>query len=134
MIHGVGTDVVRVARMQTALTRFGDRFADRILTAGERQDYQRARRKAHFLARRFAAKEALLKALGTGLRDGMRWRDIGVVHDPLGRPSLHCAGQVGEALLAYTIDRSHLSISDEDDYAIACVVLETHSTSSNPAV
>ena len=125
MIHGIGTDLVRVARMQDVLQRFGDRFADRILTAEEQQDYRRTRRKAHFLARRFAAKEALLKALGTGLRDGMRWRDIAVVHDRLGRPCLDCDGRVGQALRDRDIGRSHLSLSDEDEYAIACVVLET---------
>ena len=134
MIHGIGTDLVRVARMQGALQRFGDRFAGRILATNEQQDYRRARRKAHFLARRFAAKEALLKALGTGLRDGMRWRDIAVVHDPLGRPSLACGGRVREALRDYFIDRSHLSLSDEDEYAIACVVLETHNSLTSPAV
>lgn len=123
MILGIGTDLVQVARMQTLWERHGQRFADRILHPLECADLP-AQEPAGFLARRFAAKEALSKALGCGVGAGMALVDAGVSHDTLGRPEFVLAGRAratAERLGAGTI---HLSISDERDYAQAFVVIE----------
>ncbi len=124
MIHGVGVDVVRVARIEAGLARFGDRFARRLTTPEEYADYRRAARPAHFLAKRFAAKEAAAKALGTGFRFGLSLRHIGVVRDALGKPSLVFRGRALELARARGIANVHLSLADEADLAIAYVVLE----------
>jgi holo-[acyl-carrier protein] synthase len=124
MIHGIGMDIVEVARIQKAIRRFGDRLARRILTGAEWEEYQRAGARARFLARRFAVKEALVKALGTGFSDGLAPRQIGVIHDHLGRPGLSCDGPARDRLAALGIGNSHLSITDEREYAAAVVVLE----------
>ena len=125
MIFGIGTDIVRVARMQNDLDRFGDRFAERILTDRELVDFREVRNRANFLARRFAAKEAAAKALGTGFRDGIQLRDIGVGHDALGKPSLEFSGRALEFLREKGVTVAHISLSDEADHAVAFVTLET---------
>ena len=123
MIYGVGVDMVRVSRIQAGLERFGDRFARRILSASEFGEFQRAERRDSFVAKRFAAKEAVAKALGTGFRDGLTLRQISVVHDALGKPGLRYSGRASELLKANGVGDSHLSITDEDDYSMAFVVL-----------
>lgn len=127
MIHGIGVDIVEIARMNANLVRFGDRFAERILTVGEMIEYvtQARAQRGRFLAKRFAAKEAAAKALGTGFRDGLGLRDIGVGHDALGRPLLEYSGRASELCAGAGIRASHLSIADETTYAIAYVTLET---------
>lgn len=124
MIIGIGTDIVRVARLASGLARFGSRYAARILSAEEYQEFLVAARPAHLLAKRFAAKEATAKALGTGFRGTFSLRDIAVAHNPLGRPSLLLTG--GAQILAreLQVDRAHVTLSDEEDYAVAFVVLE----------
>ena len=124
MIHGIGTDIVCVARMQSDIDRYGDRFARRILTESEYQEFQTAAHRGCFLAKRFAAKEAAAKALGTGFNAEVSLRDIGVDHEPNGRPILVYSERVRNLCVAAGIVRSHLSISDEHDYAVAFVVLE----------
>lgn len=126
MIHGVGADIVRIARMTSNIERFGDRFAERILTAGEFAEYrsQAAGQRGRFLAKRFAAKEAMVKALGTGFRDGLGLHDIGVGHDDHGRPLLEYSGRAEALCRSNGIRASHLSLSDETEYAIAFVTLE----------
>lgn len=123
MIFGIGTDIVRVGRMQRNLERFGERFASRILTERELQEYSRVRQRAHFLARRFAAKEAAAKAMGLGFRDGLGLRQIGVGHDGGGRPLLEFNGFAREFLERHGITECHLSLADESDHAIAIVTL-----------
>ena len=123
MIYGVGVDMVKVSRIRAGLERFGDRFARRILSDSELQEFQRAGRRADFLAKRFAAKEAVAKALGRGFRDGLTLRQISVVHDALGKPELRYTGRASELLRENRIGQSHLSISDEEDYALAFVAL-----------
>ncbi len=123
MIHGIGTDIVEVARMQRNLQRFGERFARRLLTEGEWADFQRSPRPAPFLAKRFAAKEAAAKAMGTGFRDGLSLRHIGVTHDALGRPELAFSGVAAELRQRLNIGLAHLSLADERDYAVAFVTL-----------
>lgn len=126
MIFGIGVDLVRVARMESNIERFGDRFAERILTGGEMIEYrtQASGQRGRFLAKRFAAKEAAAKAFGTGFRDGLGLRDIGVGHDAQGRPLLQYSGRAFELCAEAGIYSSHLSIADETDYAIAYVTLE----------
>jgi holo-[acyl-carrier protein] synthase len=125
VIYGVGTDIVCVARMQSDVERYGDRFARRILTEQEYDDYRSVVYPGRFLAKRFAAKEAAAKALGTGFSAQVGWRDIGVGHEPDGRPVLHYSERVRNLCASAGIARSHLSISDERDYAVAFVVLES---------
>lgn len=124
MIHGIGTDIVSIERMQQGLARWGDRFAERILAAPELEEYQRAGHKDRFLAKRFAAKEAAAKALGTGFRDGLSLTHIHVGHNPLGRPELVWTRVARDMIDAAGIRAGHLSLSDERRYAVAYVVLE----------
>lgn len=126
MIYGVGIDIVEVRRMEESLARFGRRVAEKILSPGECAEFDATPRPARFLARRFAAKEALVKALGTGFRSGIFPGAIVVTHDELGRPGFELAGSVGTALSMRGISASHLSITDERHYALAYVLLETH--------
>jgi holo-[acyl-carrier protein] synthase len=123
VIFGIGIDLVKISRMDAAIERHGNRFAARILSEAELADYAGARHKAGFLAKHFAAKEALLKALGTGLRMGIHWGDMQVRNDPLGKPFVVCGGRVQELFDERRITESFLSISDEDEYAAAFVTL-----------
>lgn len=122
-IFGIGIDLVSIPRMQAAVDRHGPRFAERVLGGQELEGYGDSRRKAAFLAKHFAAKEALLKALGTGLRMGIQWGDMQVRNDPLGKPFFVCDGRVRELFDERGITAAHLSISDEQDYAAAFVTL-----------
>lgn len=123
MIHGVGTDIVRVARMGEALARHGARFAERILDVSERPAFEQARDPARLLSKRFAAKEAFGKALGTGVAAPATLHAVRVAHDALGKPLFELA----PPLAAYMQERglvAHLSLSDETDYVVAFAVIE----------
>lgn len=122
-ICGIGTDLVEIARIQAALDRHGERFAQRILAQPELAEWASRGRSARLLAKRFAAKEAAAKALGCGFRDGVRMADIRVVHDELGKPGLDFAGGAAARLQALEVGEAALSISDERAYALAFVVL-----------
>lgn len=124
MIAGMGTDLVSVQRMDEALERHGERFAKRILTSQEFTDWQTSKTPGHFLAKRFAAKEAAAKALGTGFRGGMSLQHIGVGHDSLGKPLLEFTDAARQRLEQLQVCRHHLSLTDEKDYAAAFVILE----------
>ncbi len=123
MIYGIGTDIVSIARIANALTRHGQRFAQRILAESEQQAFVEAARPEHFLAKRFAAKEAAAKAFGTGFSEGLSMSDIEVMHDARGRPLLHFSGRAQSLCLELGIGEHFLSISDEKDNAIAYVIL-----------
>lgn len=123
MIFGIGTDIVQVARMVALLERHGGRFPQRILTGDELEEFSVSKRPAHFLAKRFAAKEAAAKALGTGFGAGVRPCDIGVVHTERGQPFLEWRGRVNELVQGLNIGRSLLSLADEKEYAVAFVTL-----------
>ncbi len=125
MIYGIGVDMVKIGRIQAALDRFGEAFARRILGKVEFEEFLRSKRQAHFLAKRFAAKEAVVKAFGTGFRDGIGLRHIGVAHDEQGRPSLFYTGRARDLTQQRNITASHLSLCDEEDYAIAFVTMLT---------
>ena len=123
MIYGIGTDIVSIARIATALERHGVRFAERILAPSEREAFRESARQEHFLAKRFAAKEAAAKAFGTGFRDGLCMSDIAVTHDGRGRPLLSFGGRAQSLCEELGIGEHYLSISDEKDNAIAYVIL-----------
>jgi holo-[acyl-carrier protein] synthase len=124
MIFGIGTDIVEVERIESSLSQFGDAFAKRILDEQELASYQASNIKARFLAKRFAAKEAFSKALGTGIRGVVSFQNIAVSHDDLGKPILVLAPELSAFLQEKLIVRMHVSISDEKNLAAAFVVLE----------
>ncbi len=123
MIFGIGTDIVHIPRIAASLNRRGDRFASRILTEHEYQAYLACNKPEHFLAKRFAAKEAVAKALGTGFRNGLSLQHIEIAHNDAGKPRLvfHAYGRQLKNELG--IGESHLSLSDEHEHAIAFVIL-----------
>jgi len=123
VILGVGTDIVCIGRMRNSLERFGERFAGRILDAGELAEYREDRFPERLLAKRFAVKEAVAKALGTGFRDGVTPRQIAVVHDQLGKPAVRYAGPARRVSDALGVGTTLVSVSDERDHAIAFVLL-----------
>ncbi len=123
MIYGIGTDIVQVSRVESSLARFGERFARRVLAPSEWERYAQSARPAHFLAKRFAAKEAAAKAFGTGFRDGLRLRDIVVTNDALGRPGLAFSGRAQALFEEQGLSEGLVSISDEREYAVAFVTL-----------
>jgi holo-[acyl-carrier protein] synthase len=124
MIFGIGTDIVEVSRIEASIHQFGDDFAKRILATSEFQSYQDSQIKPRFLAKRFAAKEAFSKALGTGLRAPATFQNIAVSHDDLGKPVLLLADELQFFLDSKRITQTHISISDEKNLAAAFVVLE----------
>ncbi|KPQ23389.1 MAG: holo-[acyl-carrier protein] synthase [Halomonas sp. HL-48] len=125
MIVGIGSDIARVERFARAMNRHGPRFAQRILGPEEHQVWQHKGQSVAFIAKRFAAKEAFVKALGLGLRRGLKWCDIQVLNDSLGKPYLKLAGAAADKAATAGITAMHITLSDEDDYAIAFVVLES---------
>jgi holo-[acyl-carrier protein] synthase len=123
VIYGIGTDIVAVSRLRGMWERHGDRVLDKLLAPQEMADFTRAADKGRFLAKRFAAKEAFSKALGTGVRPPATLPSIAVIHDELGKPVFGFHGEL-ETLLKKKNLKSHLSISDEAEYAVAYVILE----------
>lgn len=119
----IGTDIVEIKRIADAVERQGDRFIQRILCDAEQQDYLRLKHDTSFLAKRFAAKEAVAKALGTGIGRGVSFQDILIVKDALGAPGVKLSGGALEAMIALNGKRVLLSLSDEKQYALAYAVL-----------
>ncbi len=128
MILGLGSDLCDIRRIRASLDRFGDRFKSRIFTDLERSRSERRGDPAASYAKRFAAKEACAKALGTGLRGGVFWRDMGVVNLASGRPTLQLSGGALRRLEKLTppglTPRLHLTLTDEEPYAQAFVIIE----------
>ena len=125
MIFGIGTDIVEVSRIAASINAFGDSFAERILATSELEGYQNSQIKARFLAKRFAAKEAFSKALGTGLRAPATFQNIAISHDDLGKPILVLAPDLLAFMQEKNIQHTHISISDEKNLATAFVILES---------
>lgn len=126
MIFGIGIDLIRVDRIARALERHGERFLKRVYTPKE-IDYcqQRARQGVFQYAQRFAAKEALSKALGVGLREGgIHWRDVEVLPNPRGKPEITVSGRAARLCQELGIKNLHLTLADEDNHALAVVILE----------
>ena len=124
MIYGIGTDIVEVKRIREVLNRYGISLAKKILTSQELLTYKRTEGKENFLAKRFAAKEAFAKALGTGMRFPVNFKSIEIVHDSLGKPKIKTIEKLSLLVKSYNIKHCHLSISDEKNIAAAFVILE----------
>jgi holo-[acyl-carrier protein] synthase len=124
VIYGVGTDVVEILRIEKALARFGERFAKRILCESELKRFSSHRQPAAYLAKRFAAKEAFTKALGTGIHAPANWHGVWVRNLPSGKPVLEFSAPLKKLLKKRKISDSHLSLSDERGVAVATVILE----------
>ena len=128
MIVGLGSDLTDIRRIEKTLERFGDRFVARIFTDVERTRSERKADRAASYAKRFAAKEACAKALGTGMRRGVFWRDMGVVNARSGQPTMALAGGAAARLAALIPPgfeaRIHISLTDDHPYAQAFVVIE----------
>lgn len=125
MIYGIGVDLVRVDRLAKAIARYGDRFLKRIFTPQEIEACQGRTWAVSGFAMRFAAKEAFSKALGVGLRkEGIRWREVEVVPNPMGKPELVVTGRAAQLCAAAGITNMHLTLTDEDHLALAVVILE----------
>ena len=132
MIFGIGTDVVQVTRVERVWERFGQHFAERLLLDPERELFERSKRPVRFLAMRFAAKEAVVKAMGTGFAHGMWVRDVGMMPNSWGQPQI-IYSERGEAMCAKLgIAGGHLSLTDEAGLIVAMAVLMRAIPSGNP--
>jgi len=124
MIRGIGTDLVKTSRVSASIDRWGDRFAQKILTDFEFSKFETSQNKINFLAKRFAAKEAVAKALGTGMRSGVHFSGIEIKHHRSGAPFVILYAGAQKRADEMGVQRSHLSISDDKGYAIAFAVFE----------
>ncbi len=128
MILGIGTDLANIDRIERTLERFGDRFRDRVFTPREQATAGRRKHEAATYAKRWAAKEACSKALGTGLRMGIAWKDMGVANLRTGQPVMHLTGWAEERLHSMTPEgyeaTVHVSLTDDHPWAQAFVVIE----------
>lgn len=128
MILGIGTDLANIERIQRALDRFGDRFRNRVFTEHEQKRAERMQNPAAVYAKRWAAKEACSKALGTGLRMGIAWRDVSVTNLETGQPVMHVTGWAQERLNEMTPEGYdaviHVTLTDDHPWAQAFVVIE----------
>ena len=134
MIVGIGSDLSDIRRIQASLDRFGERFTGRVFTEVERARSERKGDRAASYAKRFAAKEACSKALGTGIRRGVFWRDMGVINLPSGQPTMKLTGGAAERLKAIIPEGMepfiHVSLTDDHPYAQAFVVIEARPKST----
>jgi holo-[acyl-carrier protein] synthase len=124
VILGIGTDLVEIERVEIALTRWGDRFARKVLVPDEYERFTAHRKGAAYLAKRFAAKEALSKALGTGIHYPVNWQNIGVANHSSGRPYFELSDALTEFMRQRGVRTAHVSLTDERGLAAAFVVLE----------
>jgi holo-[acyl-carrier protein] synthase len=124
VITGIGTDVVSIPRIEKTLERFGERFVKRILTPAERVRFEHTRAKASHLAKRFAAKEAFSKAIGTGIHPPFTWHSVSVGRDARGKPGLEPSAEMAAHLASLGVTASHVSLTDDAGVAVAFVVLE----------
>lgn len=123
MIFGVGTDIVELSRIQETFNRFGDHFVDRLLMDEERALYEKTRFPVRFLAMRFAAKEATVKAMGTGFAHGVWIRDVGVVNNDWGRPEIIWSSRGQVVCDRLGIGEGHVSLSDDAGLILAFAVV-----------
>jgi holo-[acyl-carrier protein] synthase len=127
VIYGIGTDIVQISRVEAALARSGERFAEKILGPQELEKYRARKARSEvrglrFLATRFSAKEAFSKAIGLGMRMPMTWRSAQMLNDPSGKPVIVCSGALDEFMRQNRLT-AQVSISDEADYGVAFVVV-----------
>ena len=119
----VGTDILKIARIDAVVERLGDKFVRRILTAQEQEEYRLSKQANRLLAKRFAAKEAIAKALGTGIGRGVSWQDIQIEHDANGAPLVRLSGGASAVATRRGALRVELSLADEVDFVVAFAVL-----------
>lgn len=124
-ILGLGTDIAEIGRIEKALERSGDAFAERILAESERAVFSGLKQQGRYLAKRFAAKEAASKALGTGIAHGVSFHDFVVSNDENGKPVLVLSNKAREIAQEMGVNHTHISISDERHYAVVTVVFES---------
>ncbi|CAH1387804.1 holo-ACP synthase [Candidatus Nitrotoga sp. M5] len=124
MILGIGTDIVAYARIAAVYAKFGERFAQRVLSQQELTEYRTHAHPVRLLMKRFAAKEALAKATGSGLRYPVSLQKISVIHDAFGKPIFEFDAELATHLMQLGLTHHHLSISDDQDIAVAFVILE----------
>lgn len=124
-IVGLGIDIAEIERVEKALVRSGDSFAQRILTEQELERFHSMKQQVRFLAKRFAAKEAASKALGTGIAQGVTFHDFNITNDQYGAPYLSLSGKAFEIAKMKQVEHIHLSISDERHYTVATVIYES---------
>lgn len=134
MIYGIGTDIIRIARIETALMRSGERFVQKILGPEELETYRQrsstvSSRGIRFVASRFAAKEAFSKAIGMGIRFPMTWRALQVLNTPGGKPVVVASGPLKTYMELHNL-YAHVSITDEAEYAVAFVLVEQQQPSA----
>lgn len=130
-VYGVGIDLVRIDRIEAGLARWGNRFLNKVFTVAEQQACLVKKNQAGCLAMRFAAKEAFVKAVGTGIRAPLFWKDMEVLHDPSGRPVFRLSQRAQELLRGLGIHAWHVSLTDDGLYGAAVVVVETKEVSSS---
>lgn len=124
-VYGIGIDLVRIDRIEAGLARWGNRFLDRVFTVTEQRACLAKKNQAACLAMRFAAKEAFAKAVGTGIRAPLFWKDMEVLNAPSGRPVVHLSQRAQGLLRDLGIHAWHVSLTDDGLYGAAVVVLET---------
>ena len=124
MIIGIGTDLVEIPRIEQALARHGERFARKILVPHEMERFAAHRKPASYLAKRFAAKEAFSKAMGTGIHFPVNWQNVSVANLPSGKPCLRFSDALAGLLATRRIREVHVSLTDEREVAAAFVILE----------
>ena len=123
-VIGIGTDIVKVSRIKRLLEKHGERFVQRILHQNELEIFHQRKTSKSYLAKRFAAKEALAKALGTGIAKGISFEEIEVINNKEGKPELILHGTASEIAKQIGVEKLFISLSDEKKYAIAYVILE----------
>jgi holo-[acyl-carrier protein] synthase len=123
MIFGVGTDILKIERVGSAYERFGERFVRHLLMPEELRDFRQTRNPVRFLGMRFAAKEAIVKALGTGFSNGMWLRDAGVVQDPRGKPEIIFSTRGAKVCQTFGVGGGHITLSDEAGLIVAVAIL-----------
>ena len=133
MIYGIGTDIIRIARIEAALARYGERFAQKILGPDELEKFRQrsaqvAVRGIRYVATRFAAKEAFSKAIGTGMRMPMTWRAVQILNAPSGKPEAVTGGVLKDYMELHGLS-AQVSITDEAEYAVAFVLVEKNNGS-----
>jgi holo-[acyl-carrier protein] synthase len=124
MIRGTGVDIAETSRIEHSLARHGERFTRKVFTPAEIEYCDKFKNRAERYAARFAAKEAAFKALGTGWREGVRWLDVEVVHQPSGKPELVLTGRAREIARGLQVTRMSISISHSDRYVVVMVIFE----------
>ena len=124
MIYGIGIDIVAIHRINENIEQYDERFAEKILSDKEMEAYRKTHNPVKFLAKHFAAKEAFVKALGTGFSNGINLKSIQIEHLESGQPVFQYNEKLSEVMHTNGIISCHISLSDEQEYACACVILE----------